>query len=263
MAAGIYLCAEELELLAGLPALAQRLYVLGIRPQMCFKTGVVGRESRISWHGLARELRVESAPGIKEELPSKPQVRRACDHLVKVDLISMMSVDKQLMMKCLKARLTSDVQTKADNKPARETGTNPAGVDKPDSRVASGVGGDLDASLERLGDTIKQANPSHIGVSEKDQKNSLSARDSGKFAMYWDWKPFDGDRFAEACAMSEVCWDALSTEQKELIRVEFVRYWMAEGIANTQAIWEHRFIDSIGYQVQRGVGRLAQQGVVQ
>jgi len=263
MAAGIYLCAVEFELLAGLPALAQRLYVLGIRPQMCFKTGVVGRSSRVSWHGLARELRVEAAPGIREELPSKAQVRRACEHLVRVGLVTMQSVDKRLMLRCVEARLSSDEQIKADTKPAREAGTKQAVVSKPQARAASAVGDDLDSSMQRLADSMAQGKPPHIGVSEEDQKNSLSAG-AKKFAIPWDWHPFDADRFAEACAMSGVCWDALGSEVRELIRVEFVRYWMARsGDKATQAQWEHRFIQSVQYQVSRGVNRFVRQQGVQ
>ncbi len=259
MATGIYLSLEEMDALSGAPLLVRDLYVFGIRPYMSFKTGLCGKSSRISWDGLARTVRVEPAPGIKEVLPTKSQMRRAGAHLVKLGLITMESEGLQLIMRCNLARLDSSASDKVIIKPTRETDTKPAGVDNSTTLAVSGAGGDLDESLTRLGDSLNQAKPPHLRVSEIDQKNSLSAPQDRKFQMTWHWSPFDGDRFAEACALAGVCWDALGTEQKELIRVEFVRYWMAEGVEASQGQWEHRFINSIGYQVRRGVGRLAQQ----
>lgn len=95
---GIYLSRAELDALYGLPALAQRLYVHALKPTMGreFEAGGEGRAS-LSWHGIARELRVESAPGIKEELPSKSQVRRAAKHLVKQGLITERTVGYTLI----------------------------------------------------------------------------------------------------------------------------------------------------------------------
>ncbi len=97
---GFFLSSKEMEALCGAPALVQRLYVFGIRPAMDEETKCSGTSTSISWYGLARELRVESAPGIKEELPGKQQVRRAAQHLVKRGLVDEMSEGPKLIFKC-------------------------------------------------------------------------------------------------------------------------------------------------------------------
>lgn len=258
MATGIYLSLEEMDALSGAPLLVRDLYVFGIRPYMCFRTGLCGKSSRISWDGLARTVRVEPAPGIKEVLPTKSQMRRAGAHLVKLGLITMESEGLQLIMRCNLARLDSFASDKVIIKPTREMDTNQAGVDNPTALAASGVGGHLVEGLARLGDSLNQTKPPHLRVSEK-ENNSLTAH-AKQFAIPWDWRPFDGDRFAEACAMSGVSWDAISAEVQELIRVEFVRYWATRRDVGTQAQWEHRFINTIQYQVRRYGDRLLQQG---
>ncbi|WP_211252272.1 hypothetical protein, partial [Marinobacterium jannaschii] len=164
--AGIYLSDEEMKALIGAPALVQRLYVFGIRPSMSFGTGMVGVESSISWHGLAREVRVEAAPGIKEELPSKQQVRRAAQHLVKRGLISECSKGLQLIFKCHLARLNSDAQKKADTKPTHQAEQKPTHLQSTQGTENKGVF-EIDAGkADTVADTPNFPNPTHIGVSE-------------------------------------------------------------------------------------------------
>ncbi|MCV6589685.1 MAG: DnaT-like ssDNA-binding domain-containing protein, partial [Marinobacterium sp.] len=83
------------------------------------------------------------------------------------------------------------------------------------------------------------------------------------FQMVWNWAPFDVGKFSDDLVLEGVDWESLTAEVQELIRVEFVSYWMARGVEYSQAVWEHKFTGAVKYQVGRGVQRLqvTQQGV--
>ncbi len=114
---GIFLTAEEMEVLIGLPSMAQRLYVFGIRPVMDLETGLSGASSRISWDGLAHRLSFPGQPGIKEEHVSKEQARRAAKHLVKNELITEHSKGKRLVFRCELAKLGRRSKNNQEIKP--------------------------------------------------------------------------------------------------------------------------------------------------
>lgn len=80
---GIYLSAEELELLCDCSPEAARLYVLGLRPCMDIKTGTVGRESRVSLNGLAQSARFDPPRGSKRKpfCPTHRQTECLLDEL--------------------------------------------------------------------------------------------------------------------------------------------------------------------------------------
>lgn len=80
---GIYLSAEELELLCDCSPEATRLYVLGLRPCMDIKTGTVGRESRVSLNGLSQSARFDPPRGSKRKpfCPTHRQTECLLDEL--------------------------------------------------------------------------------------------------------------------------------------------------------------------------------------
>ncbi len=79
---------EEREALRGLPHLARLVYLLALRPFMDYRTGIVGLARAISWISLAEETEVWSVRGIKREKPSKGQLERSVEWLVKRKLIT-------------------------------------------------------------------------------------------------------------------------------------------------------------------------------
>jgi hypothetical protein len=121
-----YICSFERESLLGLPHIQQLIYLLGIRPYMDSKTSTVGIKRRISYQSLSEALYIEPHPGIQSGSPSKAQLRRALKGLERAGLVSIQSIEKQLILKCLLAGRDNSVQNKAVTKPSYEAVTNPS-----------------------------------------------------------------------------------------------------------------------------------------
>lgn len=122
---GIYISARELQALAGLSDLQFRLYITA-RRFMDFSSGIVGRARGVSWQSFREELYQEPGPGVKGGSPSKDQVRRAADALVRAGLIKFSSHNEQaqqLIFKCLLAETDHSDRKKAATKPPREPAT--------------------------------------------------------------------------------------------------------------------------------------------
>lgn len=105
---GIYLSAEELELLCDCSPEATRLYVLGLRPAMDIKTGTVGRESRVSINGLGTVVGFYPARGSKRKpyLPNHRSIRCQLDELTRVGLTERVSTPEEQKNLMLVVRLT-------------------------------------------------------------------------------------------------------------------------------------------------------------
>ena len=108
---------EELALLYGLPHIQQLAYLRGIRPYMDYKTYIVGVKRKISYTSISEQLYIEPHPGIKAQNFSRDQVRRAVAGLVRVGVVSVLSDDLSLILKCELASVRFSVQNKAAIKP--------------------------------------------------------------------------------------------------------------------------------------------------
>lgn len=238
---GIYLNAEELAALSGLPFLVRELYVFGIRPRMDFSNGLVGVEYPVSWHGFARELRVEAAPGIKEVLPTKSQLRRAAEHLVKKGLITILSEGRQLIFQCVLARVDESVKNKVIIKPTHQPGTELQQSDSLESAInveAQPVSRDI-ADTEAV--IAKNQKPTHIRESE-DSLSHHNAREV--FSMHLGWRVDDG--FEDLLRARRIDISHLDEMAKGAILDEFVAYWLDQpGVMRSQRAWEHKFCESV------------------
>lgn len=113
----------ELSALRDLPYIQRIAYIFGVRPYMDKHSSIVGVKRRISYQSLSEALYVEPHPGIQSGSPSKAQLRRALKGLERAGLISIQSVEKQLILKCLLAGKDNFVQNKAVTKPSHDPGT--------------------------------------------------------------------------------------------------------------------------------------------
>lgn len=142
----------ELETLQGLPLGAQVLYLRELRPRMDYATGTVGRTHRVSWDGMRQALEVESRPGIAREMPSREQVRRLAQHLVRVGLVELISdmTGKQLIMRLPMAISDYCASKKADRNP---TVTRPSEPDhnptQAEANNGAGFAGFVDEEPDR------------------------------------------------------------------------------------------------------------------
>lgn len=121
----IFIGAQELSALNGLPYIQQSAYVLGIKPHLDRKTGFVGLKRRISYQSIAEALYIEPHPGIKSGSPSRQQLRRIIKGLEKAGLIEIHSDSKHLIVKCPLAMQNNSIQNKADTIPTSEGDTKP------------------------------------------------------------------------------------------------------------------------------------------
>lgn len=116
----------ELEALAGLPSLALRIYVLGIRPHMDYSTGLVGQKRRVSWQSLREAGYVEPHQGLTGTgTPSKMQVRRAVEWLIRTGLLVERTQGKRLVFYCPLAHADSSTQEKPDTNPTQTRHSQP------------------------------------------------------------------------------------------------------------------------------------------
>ncbi|ABM61423.1 hypothetical protein [Halorhodospira halophila] len=122
----IKLSQEELEALAGLPSLALRVYILGIRPHMDYSTGLVGAQRRISWQSLREASYVEPHQGLTDTgTPSKSSVRRAVDWLIRSGLAIDCTQGKRLIFYCPLAQTDSSSQEKPGTNPTQSRHDHP------------------------------------------------------------------------------------------------------------------------------------------
>lgn len=144
----------ELETLQGLPLGAQVLYLRELRPRMDYATGTVGRTHRVSWDGMRQTLEVESRPGIARDLPSREQVRRLAQHLVRVGLVELISdmTGKQLIMRLPMAISDFCASKKPDRNP---TVTRPSEADRNPTQGGAGNG----AGFTDSGSYVPDRNP--------------------------------------------------------------------------------------------------------
>ena len=118
--------ANELEALSGLPHWQQLTYLRGIRPYMDVQSGITGIKRKISHQSLTEQLYIEPHQGIKSESFSRAQVRRAVAALERVGLVSNLSRQKQLILKCELATLGYYAQNKAVTNPSQKAVTKPS-----------------------------------------------------------------------------------------------------------------------------------------
>jgi len=86
--------------MAGLPHLAQLVYLMGIRPYMDFETAVVGWRRGISIQSLREETFVEPVPGRHSHLtgsPSRKAVINSLESLVSAGLLERRPAKKRLV----------------------------------------------------------------------------------------------------------------------------------------------------------------------
>lgn len=80
---------RELDLLHGLPHLAQLLYLVFLRPRAGYRNGMVGSAAAISYWAMCESLEVQSQQGRHKGKAGKPTVdalRNAIDRLVQAGL---------------------------------------------------------------------------------------------------------------------------------------------------------------------------------
>jgi hypothetical protein len=115
---------NELAALCGLPHIQQLAYLRGVRPYMDVKTRLVGVKRRISYQSISEQLYVEPHQGIKSQIFSRDQLRRAMSGLVRAGIITIQSEGMQLILKCELATRDYCVQNKAAINPPHKVVTN-------------------------------------------------------------------------------------------------------------------------------------------
>lgn len=132
---------DELTALFGLPHLAIVLYLLGLRPRVDFRTGLIGIRPLISWQALREAVYVEPHPGTKHVYAKVNAVRRAAGWLEKAGLIRMQSHDRQLIFFLPLADRDQSVQKKAGRGPADQADRPPVAANPHGSRVSGALDG--------------------------------------------------------------------------------------------------------------------------
>jgi len=118
---------REQDALKGLPYLPRLVYLEALRPYMDYATGIVGIKRGISYQSLREELYIEPHPGYTNSgSPSKQQIRRAIDTLVRAGLLCVQSEGKKLILKCELASSDYSAQNKPGTNPTHQADTKPA-----------------------------------------------------------------------------------------------------------------------------------------
>ena len=112
---------DEITALSGLPHIQQLTYLLGLRPYVDYKTGLVGIKRGVSYQSISEALYVEPHPGIISGRPSKAQLRRALKGLEKAGILSIQSLDKKLIVQCNLVTLGYSAQNKVVTNPSHES----------------------------------------------------------------------------------------------------------------------------------------------
>lgn len=105
MGSAIKFTEDEIDALHGCSPEAVKLYMCGIRPRMCFKTGYVGRKTRFCYQAL-REVMSEYAPPvgshIRDRVWSRSALKCRLSELVEAGLINWIKVPSRgLLFKCV------------------------------------------------------------------------------------------------------------------------------------------------------------------
>jgi hypothetical protein len=121
----ILLGADELAALAGLPAPAVVLYVLGLRPRMDLASGTVGRAGAlVSWQALRESVYQEPRRGVLAERFSIDQVRRLGGVLERAGLVRRLNKGRgdlaEPLFFALPLALVQSVEKKAAKEPAKK-----------------------------------------------------------------------------------------------------------------------------------------------
>lgn len=136
----ILLGADELAALAGLPAPAVVLYVLGLRPRMDLATGTVGRiGALVSWQALRESVYQEPRRGVLADRFSIDQVRRLGAVLERAGLVRKLNKGRgdlaEPLFFALPMALVQSVEKKAAKEAAKEAAKGRP-VDSPRARPA-------------------------------------------------------------------------------------------------------------------------------
>lgn len=166
---------QELGALSGLPHIQRLAYLMGIRPYMDGKTGLVGIKRRISHQSISEQLYIEPHQGIKSQSFSRDQVRRALYGLVRAGVITIQSEGMQLILKCELATMHYSVQNKAAINPPQKATINPQG----ESLVETG----LSHGEPQKGD-IAESSKAAIPLKEDNYIYLLS-----RFEQFWSLYP--------------------------------------------------------------------------
>lgn len=215
-------CDAELDALQGLPLGAQVLYLRELRARMDYGTGTVGRTHRVSWDRMRATLEVEPRPGIKGEQPSREQVRRLAQHLVRVGLVELISdmPGKQLIMRLPMAISDYCVSKKADRNP---TVTRPKEADRnPTQRSASSGEGSGGFSHEEA-----DRNPT-VADGEKADTHPVS--------VDRDEMDTRARQFAEAGVASTEVGESSGAGSAEVAEVSFRQLLGADGAPSAQVM---------------------------
>lgn len=129
-ATSIKLTIAELQALAGAGADAVNVYVMGIRPRMDYRTGVVGRTVAISYQAIKEWTERHARPGVRFFAYSRDQIRRLVDQLVNLGLVRKEGGHRELVLRCLLADTDNCAQKKAAKVSPYPAGANQASLDK-------------------------------------------------------------------------------------------------------------------------------------
>lgn len=100
---------DESSALWGLSYMQIALYIRALRPHMDYSTGIIGIKRGISSQSIAEALYIEPKPGVKGGSPSKDQIKRGLNELIKVGLITRLSTHRKMIYCC---NLATTDQTK-------------------------------------------------------------------------------------------------------------------------------------------------------
>ncbi len=240
---------SEMELLAdeSLSLEARNLYALVLRPNMSFKTGVVGDPARVSISGMRDRLTVRRAPTSKlgDYVPSIKQVRRFIAELLSVGLLRRLEPcgpRDPLLFLCVCARSDFLRLREDGHKKGMEGG---ACVDKsvpPISKGFQALGGG------KFSEDGHCENPEdgHIsGISVTSNKNKYISSEvissGSSVTIPNDWEPGVGvvDCIREEYGFSE---EFLSLKSKE-----FWLYWVEAGGVHTD--WDGKFYGHVKFHM--------------
>ncbi|MGO4577895.1 hypothetical protein AB4Z48_17765 [Cupriavidus sp. 2TAF22] len=129
-ATSIKLTIAELQALAGAGADAVNVYVMGIRPRMDYRTGVVGRTVAISYQAIKEWTERLARPGVRFFAYSRDQIRRLVDQLVNLGLVRKEGGHRELVLRCLLADTDNCAQKKAAKGSPYPAGASQASQDK-------------------------------------------------------------------------------------------------------------------------------------
>jgi hypothetical protein len=199
---------QELQALAGLPWLAQLLYLTALRPFMAYATGVVGGPEgpkRISLQGLREAVEVQPGPGRQGSgMPSKDQVRRALRHLRQAGLLERLDDPVYLVFRLPMAQADSFVPSKPATEspvfrhpePATDAAPaeSPAASEKragPTTEPATESPGGSEAEPATQTETGNRATP----LLSTARASSRAHSDEEVPATPWEWAQVFQDRF--------------------------------------------------------------------